>query len=184
MDILRAKMHFRMERLFQSARFNYYVRRTSDLIGLFKNQEELVRVIRDGDPVVYEVYESNVPEFPGHLKYGVTILHPGMIGTEYFMTRGHSHVRRDTAEVYFGLGGHGVLVMQNEAEEYRVQPIDVGSVVYVPPGWAHRAVNTGGEDFVFLFVYPADSGHDYQSARQFVVRVIDDGGIPRVIRET
>jgi glucose-6-phosphate isomerase len=32
---------------------------------------------------------------------------------------------------------------------------------YIPPGWAHRSVNTGDEPYKFLAVYPGCAGHDY-----------------------
>jgi glucose-6-phosphate isomerase len=36
-----------------------------------------------------------------------------------------------------------------------------GAVVYVPPYWIHRSVNTGTEPLVTFFCYPADAGQDY-----------------------
>ena len=37
-----------------------------------------------------------------------------------------------------------------------------GRMVYVPPYWAHRSVNTGdGEPLVSFCVYPAEAGHNY-----------------------
>ena len=36
-----------------------------------------------------------------------------------------------------------------------------GVIGYMPPGWAHRSVNTGSEEYQFLAVYPGSAGHDY-----------------------
>jgi glucose-6-phosphate isomerase len=46
--------------------------------------------------------------------------------------------------------------------------------VYVPPGWAHRTVNTGDDDLIFLAVYFGDAGHDYAAIEDsgFAVRVL------------
>jgi glucose-6-phosphate isomerase len=34
-------------------------------------------------------------------------------------------------------------------------------MVYVPPYWAHRSINTGDEPLVSFCVYPGDAGHNY-----------------------
>jgi glucose-6-phosphate isomerase len=50
-----------------------------------------------------------------------------------------------------------------------------GRLVYVPPSWAHRSVNTGAEPLVSFCVYPAEAGHNYGD--------IEDQGFPkRVLR--
>ncbi|MDR7416280.1 MAG: glucose-6-phosphate isomerase family protein [Armatimonadota bacterium] len=159
------------------------VRRASDLRGLFADAPSLEALVRAGDPVVYETYEPPIPDGPGHLRYGLTVLHPGRVGREYFMTRGHFHLRRETAEVYVPLRGRGVLVLQDEGGRCRVEGLHPGTVVYVPPGWAHRSVNTGPEPLVFLYVYPADAGHDYETVARtgFRVRVLAENGQPQVV---
>ena len=43
------------------------------------------------NPVLYEVYEIKRPELAGELMYGISIVHPGKVGEEYFMTKGHFH---------------------------------------------------------------------------------------------
>jgi glucose-6-phosphate isomerase len=34
-------------------------------------------------------------------------------------------------------------------------------MVYVPPHWAHRSINTGNEPLISFCVYPGDAGHNY-----------------------
>jgi len=99
------------------------------------------------------------------------------------MTRGHFHLRRETAEVYIPLRGLGVLVLQDEGGRCQVEDLHPGAVVYVPPGWAHRSVNTGPEPLVFLYVYPADAGHDYETVARtgFRVRVFAADAGPQVV---
>ena len=36
-----------------------------------------------------------------------------------------------------------------------------GRMVYVPPCWAHRSINTGGAELISLCVYPGEAGHNY-----------------------
>jgi hypothetical protein len=59
-----------------------------------------------------------------------------------------------------------------------------GRAVYVPPGWAHRSINTGDtEDLATLFTYPAHAGHDYGTIERhgFRKRVVSADGGYRVI---
>lgn len=158
-------------------------RRASDLRGFFRNTPALDALIRQGDPVVYETFEPPLPEAPGHLMFGITVLYPGRVGDEYFLTKGHYHVRRLTAEVYLCLRGRGYLVMQTEEGHSRAVPLERWSVVYVAPGWAHRTVNTGDEPLVVFYTFPADAGHDYGTIAKdgFALLVLDVHGTPTVV---
>jgi hypothetical protein len=55
-----------------------------------------------------------------------------------------------------------------------------GQMVYVPPFWAHRSVNTGREPLVSFCVYPAEAGHNYGdiAGEGFPQRVFRRGGQP------
>jgi len=127
---------------------------------------------RGEDPEIYRSYEAPVPHEEGHLVFLTTVIHPGRIGDEYYMTKGHHHVR-DTAEVYLGLAGHGWMVMQSRDGQFVRQELAAGTAVYVPPGWAHRTLNDGDEDLIFFAAYFGDAGHDYASIEQdgFALRV-------------
>lgn len=136
-----------------------------------------------GDPLVYEVYESLRPEEPGELIGGLSIVHSGRVGEEYFMTRGHYHAVRQTAEIYYCLEGQGYLLMENEAGETAAEVFEPGRVVYVLPGWAHRSINTGAADLVTYFIYPADAGHDYAAIASsgFSKRIVERAGKLRIV---
>ena len=137
------------------------VRRASDMRGFYQDSEALEDIIKREDPVIYEVYA--VPkEKEGELSYAITVLHPGRVGREYFMTKGHYHSKRDRAELYISLKGRGLLLMQKDGEVQWFE-MEKGDVVYVPPFYAHRSINIGKEDFVFFAIYPSDAGHDYGS---------------------
>jgi glucose-6-phosphate isomerase, archaeal len=141
-------------------------RRASDLRGAFADAAALEGLIAGGDPVLYHVLQYDVPEQAGQLICCTTILQPGTVGDEYFMTRGHYHAVRETAELYLGLSGTGYLLLATEDGQSDARPLTPGTVAYVPPCWAHRTVNTGTEPLVFLAVYPAQAGHDYAAAGQ------------------
>ena len=80
------------------------------------------------------------PEVAGELLHGISIVHPGKVGDEYYMTKGHFHTVLDTAEVYYCLKGDGAMVMETPEGEWSVEELHPGRVLYVPPRWAHRSV--------------------------------------------
>lgn len=155
---------------------NHWLRRLEDMRDMYQDQEAVAEVLRVKDPLIYEVYEIPAPEEEGQLTQCVTIIQSGKIGNEYYMTKGHYHKNRASAEVYLCLSGHGYLLLQTERGDPRALELKPGTAAYVPPYWAHRTVNVGGEPLVFYGVYPADAGHDYE-------RIAEQGGFPLIICE-
>jgi glucose-6-phosphate isomerase len=155
-------------------------RHVSDLRGAYLDADALERLVAAGDPLVYEVLQYDVPEEVGQLICCTTVIHPGTVGEEFFMTKGHYHAVRETGEVYLGLRGRGYLLLMTEDGRSAVEPMEPGTVAYVPPGWAHRTVNTGEERFIFLAVYPGQAGHDYGTIEStgFAQRVMATPGGP------
>lgn len=148
----------------------------------FASREAVEELLRHGDPLIYEVHEvGGVPERTGELLWSTTVLHPGKVGKEYFMTKGHYHRDPDCAEVYLVLSGEGFLIIKDRKGP-RALPVRSGSVAHIPPGCAHRMVNTGEEPLVFFAVYPAQAGHDYERVKRegFGLRVIEGEGGPEV----
>ncbi|PLR35105.1 glucose-6-phosphate isomerase [Chimaeribacter californicus] len=125
---------------------------------------------------IYTVAILPAPQQEGELLAGVTHLHPGRVGREFYMTRGHVHQRREQAEYYIGLQGHGLLLLQ-QAGDCVLEHVFPGSVHYIPPFTAHRLINTGSSLLSALAVWPAVAGHDYQALQEqgFGVRVMADG---------
>lgn len=139
--------------------------------------------LAEGDPLIYSFHELGVPEREGELAFGVSTVYPGKIGAEYYMTKGHFHRQRETAEVYYGLTGSGLLVIENEQGDCRTLPLSPGQAAYVPRGYAHRSVNTGTEPFSFFFVFPAQAGHDYGTVAEkgFRLVVLEREGQPAAV---
>ncbi len=156
---------------------NHLVRKLSDLKGYFNDREAYQSMLGVEEAVLYDVYELHRPELAGELLHGISIIHPGKVGSEYFMTKGHFHTVIETSEVYHCLKGEGVMIMETPEGEWAVEPLSSGKVLYVPPRWAHRSVNTGAdEDLVMFFAYPGNAGHDYgsierQGFRQLVTEI-------------
>jgi glucose-6-phosphate isomerase len=151
-------------------------RQLSDMRHMYADTEAEERILaEEGDRLIYEVYAVDLPEEEGHMPHSTTIIYPGRVGDEYHMTKGHFHAKRDRAELYMGLAGEGVLLLQTGEGVVRSVAMEPGTLAYVPPYWAHRTINTGEQPFVFLAVYPGDAGHDYgtiegQGFAQILVR--------------
>ena len=156
---------------------NHIKRYLSNMTGQYQDEEAYDRMLTEEDTLLYEVYEIKRPELAGEILHGVSIIHPGMVGNEYFMTKGHFHTVLETAEIYHTLKGHGYMVMETPEGDWAVEKLIPGSVLYVPPRWAHRSVNTdSSEDLVMLFAYPGNAGHNYatietQGFRKIIVKV-------------
>jgi glucose-6-phosphate isomerase len=158
---------------------NHITRHLSAMKGQFFDHHAFQELLETGDPLLYEVFDINIPEVPGELQHGVSVIHPGKVGNEFFMTKGHYHAVLDTAEVYYCVFGEGVMVMETPEGDWAVEEMYSGAVMYVPPRWAHRSVNVSHEsDLVLLFTYPANAGHDYGSIEQqgFRKLILDRGG--------
>jgi glucose-6-phosphate isomerase len=155
----------------------------TDLRGLFADPVAEEAMLAE-NPLIYEVFEATEnPEVAGHLLYSTTVIRPGKVGNEYFMTRGHYHALEDRAELYFGLAGEGYLLLQNHDGEVNMQYMAPGVAAYVPPYWGHRTINTGPENFVFLAVYPAEAGHNYGIIAEygFASIMIERDGSPQLV---
>ena len=88
-------------------------RRLSQMKDMFYDSKAADEILKTDDPLIYEFYELGCPERPGDLLFGTTILYPGKVGSEYYMTKGHFHTQLETAEVYYTLDGEGYMVMEN-----------------------------------------------------------------------
>ncbi len=163
---------------------NHIVRRLSSMEGMFLDQAAYHEMLAHEDAPLYEVYELSVPEVAGEMLHGISIVHPGMVGAEYAMTKGHFHSVLETGEVYYCMRGTGYMVMETPEGEWDVKDLRPGGVLYVPPRWAHRSVNTSPtEDLITFFVYPGNAGHDYGTIEQqgFRKLIVERNGQPEIV---
>jgi glucose-6-phosphate isomerase len=157
---------------------SHFARRASDMRGHYRDGAALERLVAEGDPVHYEVFETPVPHEYGHLMYCISKLFPGRVGDECFMTKGHYHTAINTGEIYLALRGEGFMLMKTPDGKCRHERFERGRMVYVPPYWGHRSVNTGAEPLISFCVYPGDAGHNYGDIEKegFPKRVFIRGG--------
>lgn len=156
----------------------------SNMVKQFNDTAAAEEIARNGDQPIYDFYElEQIPETPGDFKFGTSIVYPGKVGDEYFMTKGHFHTLLDTGEVYYCLSGQGAMLMETPEGEVSLIEMKPGEAVYVPPRWAHRSINTGTEKLVTFFVFRADAGHDYGTIEQKGYRklVVERDGKPTMI---
>ncbi len=117
--------------------------------------------------VVYRTYglSGNDQDQP-NLLYASTVIEPGDVHGEYFMTRGHFHAKPERGEWMLTLRGKGVLVLRDREGSAWSEPLSAGSVCLVEGCHAHRVVNMGDEPLVFVVTWLADCGHDYETIRR------------------
>ena len=155
----------------------------SQMKDMFHDVEAAEEMLKKEDPVIYEWHELGCPERAGDLAFGTTILYPGKVGNEYFMTKGHFHTILETAEVYYMLDGEGFMVMENPEGDTIEMPLKKGEVVYVPRRYAHRTVNTGTVPLRTFYVFGADAGHDYGTieTKGYHKMIVEEDGKPVVV---
>jgi len=139
-----------------------YEKHLADLSGLYRDSAAFDRALENdtGEPA-YFVESSVIEGGDGALTVGISTVLPGRFGDEYAMTRGHVHEQAECAELYYGLTGRGVMLMETLDGQTRALEIVPGVAVHVPGHWIHRSVNVGHTPFSTLFCYATEAGQDY-----------------------
>ena len=141
----------------------HYSKTFDELQGMYENELEFQKMLPNWrNRVVYEVWEHRSSENKGDLVFGTSVMKPGCVGDEFFLTRGHQHKKAYCAETYFCLNGKGVILMENPDGEVKALKLSKGQLVYVPPLWFHRSINIGDSELVTLFTYNSDAGQNYE----------------------
>lgn len=159
-------------------------RTLSYMKNMFFDQDAVVEMLAKEDTKLYDFYDLGLPATPGDLATGTSIVYPGKVGDEYFMTKGHFHEILDTAEVYYCLSGHGYMLMENPEGEWEVGELLPGNAVYVPGRYAHRSINISpARPLITFFVFRGDAGHDYGSIEKqgFRKMVVEQDGKPAIV---
>jgi glucose-6-phosphate isomerase len=137
------------------------------------------------DTLLYRVqWWPPVPESTeGGLFWGTTIIEPGQVGGEYFMTHGHFHYKADRTEFYSTISGTGALILMNEARKTSMEEMSPGSLHHIPGRTAHRVANTGSRALHFVACWPSDAGYDYNEIKKkgFSARLLSKDGKPTLV---
>ncbi len=155
----------------------------SQMKGMFADDAAYDAACDGQDPLVYEFHGMPVPEHEGDLAFGCSIVYPGKVGNEYYMTKGHFHTMLETAEIYYCLAGHGYMLMENPEGDWLALELEAGKAVYVPKRYAHRSICVGNEPLRTFFVFRADAGHDYGTIETKGYRklLVEADGKPTII---
>ena len=138
------------------------VKYLKDLPNIFEDNQAFLSLNKN--KIIYQVQAILPIEdgLEGGLFYGKTIIEPGTVGNEYFMTKGHFHQKADRAEFYWGIQGEGILLLMDENRKAWAEKMYPGSLHYIGGHVAHRTINTGDEPLTFGACWPSDAGHNYQ----------------------
>ncbi len=159
------------------------VKTLAELSGLFRDREAYAAM--DPQREVYRVraWAPVAAGEEGGLFWGVTILQPGKVGDEFFMTHGHFHANRTRAEYYATVAGQGILLRMDEQRATRGEAMSPGTLHYIRGRHAHRVVNVGPEPLIFWACWGSDAGYDYGIIRQegFGAAVVERDGKPAIV---
>jgi glucose-6-phosphate isomerase len=158
-------------------------KRLKDLAGVFVN--ESLRARMDPATIIYRV-QTHVAEkegMEGGLFYGTSFVYPGLVGDEYFMTKGHFHSKIDRAEYYWCIQGEGMLILMDIHGKCWAEKMVAGSLHYISGYIAHRIANTGRSLLAVGACWPSDAGHDYKTItdKGFMARLRKIDGVPQLI---
>lgn len=153
--------------------------------GVYRDEES--RRLLDQKLVVYQaeafhpVDEGN----EGGLFWETTFLNPGMVGDEYFMTKGHHHAKRSRGEFYLTVSDSGTLILMDESRKTVFEPVSTEPLHYVLASTAHRIPNTGNSALTGLAYRPSDAGHDDDVVARdgLSARLPNIGGSPILVEE-
>jgi glucose-6-phosphate isomerase len=152
------------------------LRRLADVADIFGDADAVARRAAE-NPLIYEFIDLRKAVSDSRMSFGLTILQPGTIGGEFYMTRGHFHAQdQDGDELYLGVSGEGLLQLQARGGEGREMALRPGGLFYTPLAWAHRTINTGREPLVFLSIWPSATAYDYEE-------ITRRSGFPRRVME-
>ena len=159
------------------------VKKLGDLKGIFR--DEAAWRAMDPNQEVYRVrwWPAVAPGEEGGLFWGVTVLQPGKVGDEYFMTHGHFHANRTRAEYYAAAQGSGMLVRMDAERRTWGESMSANTLHFIRGEHAHRVVNVGKEPLIFWACWGSDAGYDYEAIRRsgFGAVVVERDGKPAIV---
>lgn len=136
----------------------------------------------DGPAVLYDMYRGTglMKDLKAirdsGLRFDVTVIYPGKIGSEYVKTVGHYHPKVPGEpwtypEIYQVLSGKAHFLMQRggevsgEVDDFVVADFEQGDILLIPPFYAHVTVNPGQGPVVLANWIAADFESVYEPIR-------------------
>jgi glucose-6-phosphate isomerase, archaeal len=141
-------------------------RRLSDLKGYFSDHQLVEKILATDNPIIYEYWEMEYDAEGRGLSFGMTRIFPGLVGREYYFSKGHFHAGGTGDEMYLTLQGRGLLLLFSKDGQSQTLDMLQGQMCYIPGYMAHRTINVGTGDFVFMSTWPPKIDHDYDTIAQ------------------
>jgi len=141
----------------------YNTKCLADLKGIFEDIHAFEKMSHNQTAYEVDVFFPVKEGTEGGLFFGLTHLYPGVVGEEYFMTKGHFHAVENRAEYYWGIEGEGILLLMDKKRDTKAEYMFPGSLHYIPGFTAHRVVNTSSSILSFGACWPADAGYNYET---------------------
>ncbi|HYX05974.1 MAG TPA: glucose-6-phosphate isomerase family protein [Bacteroidales bacterium] len=138
------------------------MRKLKDLKGIFQDVNSFDQMNKEQLAYTVQTWFPVDDGTPGGLFFGTSTLFPGKVGDEYFLTKGHFHMKSDRAEFYWGIQGKGMLILMDRDRNTWAEEIFPGSLHYIGSEVAHRLANTGDNKLIVGACWPSDAGHDYE----------------------
>lgn len=126
------------------------IRKFKDMADKYKNPNGI-----KGNPVIYNVYIVDFKTFEA----GLTIVNPGNVNGEYYMTKGHKH-ENPTKEIYILQNGKGKLMVK-KGSVTKIIDMEKGKNYILPKNSGHRLINTGNKELEVMTIYSKKAGKGY-----------------------
>lgn len=154
------------------------IRRVSNLVEQYSDELCAKELIGQTNPIVYEIYHHTFITNNSDMAMGMSIIAPGKVGIEYFMTKGHLHEQYNQPEIYYCVKGSGYLLLDDFKNDFQAPKFSEGVAVHIPPQYAHRVVNIGDEQLIFVSAFHVAAGHVYEPVTKygFAQLVVEENG--------
>jgi oxalate decarboxylase/phosphoglucose isomerase-like protein (cupin superfamily) len=127
------------------------------LVRKYKDMKDSYKgALKKGNPVIYKVYIKDY----GDYEEGLTCINAGTVEGEFFMTKGHRHVK-SRPEIYIPISGSGKLLISLNGRE-TAYDLKKNVFYHVPANSGHRLINTGKKTLKVITIYGKNAGHDYK----------------------
>lgn len=112
------------------------IRTLKDMKDKFFFKQEVKNTLKKRNPKIYTVYIKRI----NNKNYSLTVLEPGTIFNEFFMTKGHKHLKKDK-EIYILLKGKGILYLQSKIT--KLIKLKKNKPITISGNSIHRLINVG-----------------------------------------
>ena len=128
-------------------------RKLQDMKKYFEDKKEVNTILKKKNPVIYRIYRKKL----GAQHLSLTILNPGKISNEYFMTKGHKHVS-PSPEIYIQIKGKGKLILGQN----KIITLKKNKKVKIKGTTSHRLVNIGKTKLEVITIEDKNTKKNYK----------------------